>query len=91
MLTLAIAALLQLTAADLCLEQPQADAPKSKLVRRGQSVTLAIRSGTLTITAQGRALADGREGDPVRVVTPSNRTVEGVVEATGTVRLAAAN
>lgn len=91
MLKVAIAALLQLTAADLGLEQSQASVTKPKLVRRGQAVTLAVRSGTLTITAQGRALADGREGDAVRVVTPSSRTVEGVVEAGGTVRLAAAN
>lgn len=90
MLKVAIAALLQLTAADLGLEQSQASITKPKLVRQGQAVTLAVRSGTLTITAQGRALADGREGDPIRVVTPSSRTVEGIVEAAGTVRLAAA-
>lgn len=91
MLGLTIAALLQLTAADLGLEQSQANVPKPKLVRRGEPVTLAVRSGTLTITAQGRALADGREGDLVRVVTPSSRTVEGTVDAAGTVRIASAN
>lgn len=86
MLTLLIAAALQLSAADIGLEKPEA-APK--LVRRGQPVALTIRSGALTITAQGRALSDGREGDLVRVVTPSSRTTHGIVDASGAVRIAA--
>ncbi len=98
MLALLLAAVLQpaepgrrLSAADLGLVAPGSAAGAPKLVRRGQPVTLAVRSGTLTITAQGRALADGREGDFVRVVTSANRTVEGIVEASGAVRVAAAN
>ena len=97
MLALLLAAALQqpshqpLSAADLGLEAPPGKVAAPKLVRRGQPVTLAVRSGALTITAQGRALADGREGDPVRVVTPSSRTVEGIVEASGAVRVAAVN
>lgn len=91
MLAPLIAGLLQLTAADLGLQQPSAALPSPKLVRRGQPVTLSVRSGSLSITTQGRALADGRAGDLVRVVTPSSRTVQGVVEADGAIRIAAAN
>ena len=95
MLAMLVAALLQqdepLSAADLGLAEPRAEVAAPKLVRRGQPVTLAVRSGALTITAQGRALTDGREGDMVRIVTSASRTLEGVVEASGAVRVAAAN
>lgn len=80
-----------LTAEDIGLAAPQPAPVNPKLVRRGQSVALVVRAGTLTITAQARALADGREGDPVRVVTPSSRTIEGIVEASGAVRVASTN
>jgi flagella basal body P-ring formation protein FlgA len=92
---LLIAALLQqaepLSAADIGLSAAPAQVAVPKLVRRGQPVTLTVRSGALTITAQGRALADGRESDMVRVVTSASRTLEGVVEASGAVRVAAPN
>ena len=92
---LLVAALLQqaepLSAADIGLAEPRAKVAAPKLVRRGQPVTVAVRLGALTITAQGRAQTDGREGDMVRVVTSSSRTLEGVVEASGAVRVAAAN
>lgn len=95
MLAMLVAALLQqdepLSAADLGLAEPRAEVAAPKLVRRGRPVTLAVRSGALTITAQGRALTDGREGDMVRIVTSASRTLEGVVEASGAVRVAAAN
>jgi flagellar basal body P-ring formation protein FlgA len=53
-------------------------------------VMLTVKSGGLTITAQGRALSDGRRGDIVRVVaTPTNRTLDGAVEGPGAVRIAA--
>jgi flagella basal body P-ring formation protein FlgA len=88
MLSILIGAMLQLSAADIGLEQPMA-APK--LVRRGQPVTLVVRSGTLTISAQGRALSDGRAGDLVRVVSSSSRTIDGIVEGPGTVRVGGIN
>lgn len=95
MLAVLVSALLgqaePLSAADIGLAEPRAPVAAPKLVRRGQPVTVAIRSGALTITAHGRALADGRAGDMVRVVTSSSRTLEGVVEASGAVRVAAAN
>lgn len=66
------------------------DVMTPRLVRRGEPVTLTVRTGALTITAQGRALADGRRGDIVRVVTTgTNRTLEGAVDGPGAVRIAA--
>jgi flagella basal body P-ring formation protein FlgA len=66
------------------------DVMAPRLVRRGEPVTLTVRSGALTITAQGRALADGRRGDFVRVVTlTGSRTLEGAVDGPATVRIAA--
>jgi flagella basal body P-ring formation protein FlgA len=35
----------------------------------------------------GRALADGGQGDLVRVVTETSRTIDAVVEGQGAVRL----
>jgi flagella basal body P-ring formation protein FlgA len=61
-----------------------------RLVRRGEPVTINIRSGGLTITTAGRALADGAMGDLVRVVASStNRTLDAEVEASGSVRVTA--
>lgn len=68
-----------------------ADERPAKPVRRGQPVMLKVAGGALTITAQGKALADGDIGDVVRVVTSSSRTLEGVVESAGTVRIALIN
>ncbi|QHL91722.1 flagellar basal body P-ring formation protein FlgA [Sphingomonas changnyeongensis] len=65
------------------------DVMAPRLVRRGEPVTLRVRSGALTITAQGRALSDGRRGDVVRVVAPSNKTLEGAVDGPASVRIAA--
>lgn len=66
------------------------DVMPPRLVRRGEPVTLTVRAGALTITAQGRALGDGRRGDFVRVVTlAGSRTLEGAVDGPATVRIAA--
>lgn len=64
------------------------DVMKPQLVKRGEPVTAKIVSGTLVITAAGRALGGGAQGDPVRiVVTATNRTLDGVVDGSGTVRI----
>jgi flagella basal body P-ring formation protein FlgA len=64
------------------------DVAEPRLVRRGEPVTLIIASGTLRITATGRALADGRKGDTVRVVaTATSRTLDGTVAGPNTVAL----
>lgn len=66
------------------------DVMTARLVRRGEPVTLRVKSGALTITTQGRALSDGRRGDLVRVVTSgTSRTLDGVVDGAGAVRIAA--
>ena len=57
-------------------------------VTRGSLVTLKIETPFMQLTAQGKALQDGAEGDVVRVTnTQSNRTVEGIVEGPGIVRI----
>jgi len=61
-----------------------------RLVRRGEPVTIYVRSNGLTITALGRALGNGAAGDRVRIVADAtSRTLDGVVEGSGAVRVAA--
>jgi flagella basal body P-ring formation protein FlgA len=63
---------------------------RPQLVHRGEPVTIRIVSGTLAITASGRALGGAAEGEAVRVVVnATNRTLDGVVEGSGTVRISA--
>lgn len=60
-----------------------------RLVRRGEPVLIAYKTGGLTITTQGRALTSGGAGDSVRVVTNSTqRTLDGFVAGNGLVRIA---
>ncbi len=66
----------------------QADLMRPQMVRRGEPVTIRIVSGPLIITAAGRALGGGAKGEAGRVVAnATNRTLDGVVEATGAVRI----
>lgn len=66
------------------------DLTEPRLVRRGEPVTITLRSGGLTISAIGRALADGALGEPVRVFSEAtNQTLDGVVESAGRVRVIA--
>jgi len=66
------------------------DLVRPQLVRRGDPVTLLVRSEGLEITAPGRALAGGARGDLVRAVNiATGRTIDGNVEKAGTVRIAA--
>jgi len=59
-----------------------------RYVVRGNLVTMKIETPVMMITAQGRALQDGKFGDTVRVLnTQSNRVVEGTVESDGVVRI----
>lgn len=51
-------------------------------VRRGQSVTLVVRSGSLNIRMTGKALMDGAIDQRIRVTNVSSqRTVEGLVRS----------
>lgn len=64
------------------------DLVRPQLVRRGEPVTITVRSGGLVISTTGRALASGAAGAAVRVVaTTSNRTLDGVVDGPGLVRI----
>jgi flagella basal body P-ring formation protein FlgA len=64
------------------------DVMPPRLVTRGALVTMMIETPLMTVTAQGRALQDGKIGDVVRVTnTQSQRMVEGTVEAAGVVRI----
>lgn len=57
-----------------------------QLVRRGEPVSIEMRSGALMIAAAGRALGNGRQGDPVRVFsTSTGRTIDAVVGGPGKV------
>lgn len=59
-----------------------------RLVRRGEPVQVTVRSGGLAIATPGRALGGGAAGDLVRVVvTATNRTLDGVVDGPGRVRI----
>jgi flagella basal body P-ring formation protein FlgA len=60
------------------------------LVPRNSLVTLMLQTDRMRLTAQGRALQDGAQGEVIRVVnTKSNTTVSGVVVADGTVTVEA--
>jgi flagella basal body P-ring formation protein FlgA len=66
------------------------DVIRPQLVRRGEPVTITLRDGGLSISTEGRALGSGAAGDFVRVVSLStNRTLDGVVEGTGAIRVSA--
>ncbi len=57
-------------------------------VRRGEHVTLHLQHGHLTLTARGRSLENGAEGEIIRVMnTSSNRVIEGVVVGAQSVRV----
>lgn len=62
-----------------------ADLTPAKLVDRNQLIVLLFRRGNLTITAEGRALSPGAEGDTIRVMnTGSKTTVTATLDASGT-------
>lgn len=66
------------------------DLMPQQLVRRGEPVMIRVVSGGMTISASGRALSNGAKGEMVRVVTTTtNRTIDGVVESAGSVRIVA--
>jgi flagella basal body P-ring formation protein FlgA len=57
-------------------------------VRRGQLVTLHANSGSVTVSMEGTALADGSVGERLRVKNnASARVVEGVVRDDGSVEI----
>lgn len=59
-----------------------------QLVRRGQRVTILARTGNLEVRLTGEALMSGAVGERIRIKNASSeRIIEGVVQATGLVRV----
>ena len=64
----------------------QQDVQRPILVSKNSLVVMVVNSGSMTITAQGKAIEDGGQGDTVRVLNmQSNTTIEAVVNGAGTV------
>lgn len=58
------------------------------LVRRNERVTLSFAEAGLQIRTEGRAMEDGAEGDPIRVMNMDSRqTVIGTVRGPGHVEV----
>ncbi len=56
------------------------DVEKPELVGRGDMITLVYESGPIILTAKGKSMQNGAQGDIIRVVNVvSNRTLEGMV------------
>jgi flagella basal body P-ring formation protein FlgA len=66
--------------AGAALESPE-------LIERGALVTLVAGSGSVRVKSEGVALEGARLKGRIRVKTPSGRIVEGVVEASGEVKV----
>jgi flagella basal body P-ring formation protein FlgA len=50
------------------------------LVSRNSTVTIVLQTGSLTLTAQGRAIEDGAKGETIRVTNmQSKKTIEAIV------------
>ncbi|MBX6322125.1 MAG: flagellar basal body P-ring formation protein FlgA [Rhodospirillaceae bacterium] len=59
-------------------------------IRKGTLVTIRLQSPQMSLTVLGRALEDGAQGQPIRVMnTKSNRVVQGIVQDAGTVSVLA--
>lgn len=57
-------------------------------VKRGDKITLLYKTSAFELTAQGRAMQDGRMGDRVKIVnTDSNKNLQGTVVARGQVEI----
>ena len=62
------------------------DVAAPQVVKKGDTVTVTLKTNALNLTMQGRALQNGAEGDTVRIInTASNRTVDAIVTGPQTV------
>lgn len=67
-----------------------ADVAEPILITRNQIVTLFLKSGAMTLTVKGQALADAAKGQTVSVLNlMSNTVVQGVASDAGTVEISA--
>lgn len=65
-----------------------ADLQLPKLVKKGDMVTMILKTKSLSLTTQGRALADGAIGDRLHIVNlSSKKTVEATVTGPQTVTI----
>jgi len=66
------------------------DVKRPTLVAKGSSVTMLFEAPGMRLSAVGRALSEGAEGDTVTILNPTSyRKVEAVVVKAGTVRVGA--
>jgi flagella basal body P-ring formation protein FlgA len=64
------------------------DLKRPTLVAKGATVTMVFEAPGMSLTATGRALAEGGDGDSIAVLNPTSyRQVIAVVTAPGTVRV----
>ncbi len=65
-----------------------ADVVEPTLISRNQIVTLFLKSGAMTLTVKGRALADASKGETVSVLNLlSNSVIQGIAISPGTVEI----
>lgn len=61
---------------------------KSRLIKRGEQVTILVETKGISVRMRGKALNDGTNGDRVRVMnTRSKRIVEGIAIRPGIVQI----
>ena len=66
----------------------ESDLKRPTLVAKGANVTMVFEAPGMQLTAVGRALAEGGEGDSIPVLNPTSyRQVSAVVVSAGTVRV----
>jgi flagella basal body P-ring formation protein FlgA len=66
------------------------DLKRPTMVAKGSSVTMVFDAPGMRLSAVGRAMAEGAEGDTITVLNPTSfRKVEAVVIKPGTVRVGA--
>lgn len=63
-----------------------ADLMKPQIVSRDETVTIVFRTGGITLTARGKAMGNGAEGETVSVLNPqSKRVIQATVTSPGVV------
>tara|TARA_B100000686_G_C16765230_1_gene961328 strand:- start:38 stop:1081 length:1044 start_codon:yes stop_codon:yes gene_type:complete len=61
------------------------DLERPQIVKKGETITMVLKNGPMTLTAKGKALDNGSMGDTIRVLNESSkRTVD--AQVTGTQR-----
>lgn len=66
------------------------DLKRPTMVAKGSTVTMLFEAPGMRLSAMGRALAEGAEGDTITILNPTSfRKVEAVVVKAGTVRVGA--